>query len=35
MFKISNHICNELKNSKVIIKKLEMNERREILDSIL
>lgn len=35
MFKISTHICNELKDSKVIVKKLEMNERREILDSIL
>ncbi len=35
MFKISTHICNELKDSEVIVKKLEMNERREILDSIL
>jgi len=35
MFKISTHICDELKDSKVIVKKLEMNERREILDSII
>lgn len=35
MFKISTHICNELKDSKVITTKLDMNERREILDSIL
>lgn len=35
MFKISTHIYNELKNSKVIIKKLEIEERKEILDSIL
>ena len=35
MFKISNHICNELKDSKVIVKKIDMNERKEILNSIL
>ena len=35
MFKISTHILTELKDSKVIIKKLEVNERKEILDLIL
>ena len=35
MFKISTHISNELKDSKVITTKLDMDERREILDSIL
>lgn len=35
MFKISTHICDELKDNKVIIKKLELNEKREILDSVL
>lgn len=35
MFKISTHICNELRDSKIMVKKLEMNERGEILDSII
>lgn len=35
MFKISNHISNELKDSKVIIRKLELNERKEILELVL
>ena len=35
MFKISQHICNELKDSSVEIKKLELNERQKILDTIL
>ena len=34
MFKISNHICNELKDSKIIIRKLQLSQRREILDSV-
>ena len=34
MFKISQHICNELKDSSVEIKKLELNERQKILDTI-
>ena len=35
MFKIGMHIYDELKNIKVIIKKLELNEREEILDLVL
>lgn len=35
MFKISNHICSELENSKVILKKLELTEREKILDLAL
>ena len=35
MFKISNHINNELKGSKIIIKKIESKDRKEILDLIL
>lgn len=35
MFKISTHICNKLKESNVIIKKLELNETKDILDLIL
>ena len=35
MFKISNHICSELENSSVILKKLELTERGKILDLVL
>lgn len=35
MFEISTHICNELKESNVIIKKLDLNERKRILQSAL
>lgn len=35
MFKISTHICDELRENKVMVKKLELDERREILDLIL
>lgn len=34
MIKISAHICDELKDSKVKIKKIGIEERNEILDSI-
>lgn len=34
MFKISVHILEELKNSKVIIEKMELNESEAILESI-
>lgn len=35
MFKISDHIVKELKDSNITIKKLELSERREILNLIL
>ncbi|MCI8557715.1 MAG: hypothetical protein HFI19_08125 [Lachnospiraceae bacterium] len=35
MFKIGTHICDELKNSEMKIKKLGLNERKEVLDSVL
>lgn len=35
MFKISTHIYDEIKDSKIIIEKIEIKERKEILDSIL
>ncbi|MBP3505911.1 MAG: hypothetical protein J6K43_05845 [Lachnospiraceae bacterium] len=34
MLRISDHICNELQNAKIFIKKLELNDRKEILDLI-
>lgn len=35
MFKIGTHICDELKNSPIKIKKLGLNEQKEVLDSVL
>lgn len=35
MFKSGTHICDELKNSEMKIKKLGLNERKEVLDSVL
>ena len=35
MFKISTHICNELKDSNVIIKKVNKDERETILNLVL
>lgn len=35
MLRISAHICNELKDSKVIIKKLDLCEKKEILNLIV
>ena len=35
MFKISNHICKELEGSKVIIERLELNEKEKILSLVL
>lgn len=35
MFKISTHIYDELKDSKVVLKKMEMDRRNKILDLVL
>ena len=35
MFKIGTHICDELKNSEIKVKKLGLKERKEVLDSVL
>lgn len=35
MFKISTYISNELKDSKVILRKLELNVRNEVLEIII
>lgn len=34
MFKISEHIYNELKDSDIVIEKIEFNKKKEILDMI-
>lgn len=35
MFKIGTHICNELKGSKIILRRLEKDERKGILELVL
>ena len=35
MFKISTHICEELKDSKVVLRKLDVDKRNKIFDVVL